>query len=195
MVARHPAPAPIPVSAPTPVTAPKPVESPESPTPQPKARPKPRPAPKTEKVARKPLPTKTAIERDEPPEEDVVTESRTSESATPQHSEASTPAMPAGAPAPSAESMASYAAVVRELILQEKRYPAMAKRRGIEGGVPTRIFISPAGQLESVSLLGRPPRVLAKSTRDAVERAHPFPAPPAGRAVEIEITLHYDLDD
>ena len=70
----------------------------------------------------------------------------------------------------------------------------MARRRGIEGVVTVRLAIDAQGGLASAALVGRPPEILARSTRDAVDRAGPFPPPPAG-PLQVEFPVRYEIVD
>ncbi len=90
------------------------------------------------------------------------------------------------------ETLADYVARVQRMIDAEKSYPALARRRGIEGVVTVRLAIDAAGALERTALVGRPPEILARSTREAVARAGPFPPPPAG-ALQIEFPVRYEI--
>ena len=105
-------------------------------------------------------------------------------------------AVAAGPPGPpggaEGETLAAYVARVQRMIDAEKSYPAIARRRGIEGVVTVRLAIDAAGALERTALVGRPPEILARSTREAVGRAGPFPPPPAG-ALQIEFPVRYEI--
>jgi TonB family protein len=70
----------------------------------------------------------------------------------------------------------------------------MARRRGIEGVVTVRLAIDAVGALEATSLVGRPPEILARSARDAVAAAGPFPPPPGGR-LQVEFPVRYEIVD
>ncbi|MDJ0869651.1 MAG: TonB family protein, partial [Myxococcota bacterium] len=82
---------------------------------------------------------------------------------------------------------------VRREIGEHRRYPAMARRRGLEGVVVVRLSIDADGGLGEVSTTRKASKTLARATVDAVRRAAPFPPPPAGR-LSIEIPVRYDLD-
>ena len=89
--------------------------------------------------------------------------------------EPAAPSVPAVSAAPRAadpgptedELLARYKAMLLERIGANKRYPAMARRRGIEGDVRLRLRIDSAGQLAGLDTLGRSPLVLAKEARVA----------------------------
>jgi len=92
------------------------------------------------------------------------------------------------------DALAAYIDRLQRAIDAEKSYPPMARRRGIEGVVTVRLEIDARGGLERTALVGRPPEILARSTRDAVARASPFPPPPAG-ALQIEFPVRYEIVD
>jgi len=93
-----------------------------------------------------------------------------------------------------ADRLAVYMAEVRSRVAAHKRYPSMARSRGIEGLVIVRVAIGADGSLESVEVAGEGSGVLARATRQAVERAAPFPVPPRSD-LSFEIPIRYDLDD
>ena len=93
-----------------------------------------------------------------------------------------------------AAALADYIARLQRAIDAHKSYPSMARRRGIEGVVTVRLAIDARGVLEGTALVGRPPEILARSTREAVNRASPFPPPPAG-ALQIEFPVRYEIVD
>ena len=88
-----------------------------------------------------------------------------------------------------------YKALVRARIEAERRYSPMARRRGLEGVVNIRVSIGAVRQRVSKVLVeDGAPMLLAKSTEEAVERAGPFPPPPAGLGV-LRVPVRYRLDD
>jgi protein TonB len=93
-----------------------------------------------------------------------------------------------------ADALADYIARLQRAIDAQKRYPSMARRRGIEGVVTVRLAIDARGTLQRTALVGRPPEILARSTREAVESASPFPPPPAG-AIQVEFPVRYEIVD
>jgi protein TonB len=92
-----------------------------------------------------------------------------------------------------ADSLAAYVARVRQLIEERKHYPAMARRRGLEGRVTVRIAIAPDGRVEQVSAVGGGMDLFVRATLEAVERAAPLPPPPPGFG-ELEVAVRYELD-
>ncbi len=89
--------------------------------------------------------------------------------------------------------VASYIAGVRQRVAAQRQYPSMARRRSIEGTVLVRIDIDSGGHVQHVDIADGASVVLARATRQAVDRAAPFPSPPQG-AIGIEIPVRYELD-
>jgi TonB family protein len=89
--------------------------------------------------------------------------------------------------------LARYVALVRTRIDANKVYPAIARRRGVEGRVVARVRIDAAGRVLSLDTASGSSAVLGRSARDAIEAAAPFPPPPGGE-FELEIPLQYSLD-
>jgi protein TonB len=83
---------------------------------------------------------------------------------------------------------------VRESIARHKRYPDLARRRGIEGRVVLRLAIAPDGTLLESEAVDSPSAVLARSALSAVEAASPF-GPPPGGALRIEVPIRYALQE
>ncbi|MEM7410327.1 MAG: TonB family protein [Myxococcota bacterium] len=162
---------------PEPVTEPKPIARPVA-----KPKPKPEPAP----VAAEPTP-EPAEEAAEPAPPVVAAAS----------SEAQVVAalpVPSVAPGPSiADELQRWRALVKQKITAQRRYPAMARRRGTEGMVRLVIAVGPSGEVKSIETPGRSPQVLSHEARRAVERAAPF-APPPGGARKIKFNMRFDLD-
>jgi protein TonB len=92
-----------------------------------------------------------------------------------------------------ADALAAYVARVRQLIEERKHYPAMARRRGLEGRVTVRIAIAPDGSVEHVAAVGGGVDLFVRATLEAVERAAPLPPPPPGFG-ELEVAVRYELD-
>lgn len=104
-------------------------------------------------------------------------------------------ALPGVASGPSLEDeLERYEAELARLIAAHKHYPALARRRGIEGSVLLRLTIDARGRLEQLETPGRAPLVLVSQARSAAERAAPFPPPPAGQ-LKIDFVLRFDLDE
>jgi protein TonB len=104
-------------------------------------------------------------------------------------------ALPGVASGPSLEDeLRRYEAELARRISAHKHYPALARRRGIEGSVLLRLTIDARGRLEALETPGRAPLVLVSQARSAAERAAPFPPPPNGE-LKIDFVLRFDLDE
>ena len=151
------------------------------PTPQPAT---PRPSPAVPVPATSPV---LPVAEVEPPEE--ATPPR---EAAVEPSVAPTPSLPATTAAPIESERASYVDRIRAAVEARKRYPSMARRRGTEGVVLARFHIGEDGELISLWTDQAAASILSRSTREAVERAAPFPPPPNGSIV-IELPIRYAL--
>jgi len=155
--------------------------------------------PPPQQVAVEPTPPEPAIE---PPPEPVEVPPAPAElpravAAAPPAVAAAPPVAATVAPAPGFDEpdpFEAYVALVRARIEAERHYPAMARRRRIEGSVQVRLSVGSAGDLGEVRTVGDAPRMLVEPTLDAVRRAAPFPAPPEGLGW-IEVPVRYRMDD
>ena len=204
---------------PAPVPAPPAVATPQPAPPEPSAAPPSKPTPPPRETTARPRPTKAAVPMPVVPPEPVAPPAESVAEAAPAESEATTvptevavpaaeaealpssavpdaglPAVSAGQPTDSEviDLLPSYVAEVRARIERQKRYPAMARRREEEGVVLARVAIAPDGDLVSIDIEGRASLFLQRATREAVERARPFPMPPRG-AVTIEVPVRWQV--
>ncbi len=90
--------------------------------------------------------------------------------------------------------LAAYVARVRALLAREQRYPALARRRGLEGEVLLRLRIGADGRVEDAHAEGAAPQLFARSAIDAIERVGRLPAPPSG-ALSIEVPMRFRLEE
>ncbi|RIK90649.1 MAG: hypothetical protein DCC71_25485, partial [Proteobacteria bacterium] len=97
-----------------------------------------------------------------------------------------------GRGAAGADPVAAYVTTLLRRIESQKRYPALAKSRGVEGTVVVTLWISPAGALDRLEVGGDASPLLVSSTRAAVERASPFPPPPGGMP-PVRVPVRYAL--
>ena len=201
-----------PVATP-PVATPPEVAPTEPPPPEPPpVAPKPTPMPKPEQVAvAKPEP----VPPPEPPPEPLAPVSSPPPEPPPEPvSELASVEAPSGAPDPTAnaevsesgdtevapegrpleDELARYTETLWKLISAHKKYPAIARRRGIEGSVRLQLAIDASGELTGLETADGVPMVLGRQARSAADRAAPFPPPPGGD-LRIEFVLEYDLDD
>lgn len=93
-----------------------------------------------------------------------------------------------------ASRLARYVEEIRARIEARKRYPAMARKRSVEGRVVARVVIRADGRVSAVEFDGGAPALLRRATDDAIRAAAPYPAPPAG-AMTIELPVDYSLRD
>jgi protein TonB len=93
---------------------------------------------------------------------------------------------------PGGDSRGAYLSSVTRRIEAQKRYPALARSRGVEGTVLITLWIAADGVLERLEVGAGAPPLLAGATREAVERASPFPPPPHGLS-SIRIPVRYAL--
>lgn len=101
-------------------------------------------------------------------------------------------ALPSEADDPSR--LARYVEAVRARIEARKRYPAMARKRSVEGRVVARVEIRADGRVSAIEFDGGAPALLRRATDEAIRSAAPYPAPPAG-AMTIELPVDYSLRD
>lgn len=90
--------------------------------------------------------------------------------------------------------LARYVDEVRARIEARKRYPAMARKRSVEGRVVARVEIRADGRVAAIEFDGGAPPLLRRATDEAIRSAAPYPAPPAG-AMTIELPVDYALRD
>jgi protein TonB len=191
-------PAPAPVPAPTVAPPPPP---PKAISLNPKVTPKPKPVPPQKKPEVKPQPTPPPV---------------VASVAVPSAEPSSMPSVGAGgsgssvevaglgpgaggapgshSPGGTEDPIEVYKALVRARIQAERRYSPMARRRGLEGVVTVRLSVGASGKVSKVLVEDGAPMLLSKSTEEAVERAGPFPPPPAGLGV-LRIPVRYRLTD
>lgn len=90
--------------------------------------------------------------------------------------------------------LARYVEEVRRRIEARKRYPAMARKRAVEGRVVARVEIGADGRIATIAFEGGAPPLLRRATDEAIRAGEPYPAPPAG-ALTIELPVDYSLRD
>lgn len=183
---REPAPEPAASPAPPAATPPRVV-----PPPAPVARPVPQ-----RRVAAKPAPKPAPVAPPVLAPAPVATPALPQEAGgtgTPTAAVSSAPPSPGGGRGTGGgDPVASYVASVLRRIETKKRYPPLAKSRGVEGIVVVTLWISPAGGLERLEVGGGASPLLVSSTRDAIEKASPFPPPPDGMP-SIRVPIRYAL--
>lgn len=93
--------------------------------------------------------------------------------------------------------MASYFLRVRAAIEAAKRYPLMARRRGIEGRATVAFDLTARGTPANLVVESSDHPLLAAAARAAVESAAPLPAPPQERGAQplrIQVPLRFALE-
>src|SRR5690606_38521847 len=88
------------------------------------------------------------------------------------------------------DAMSAYVAQIRDLVRRHQDYPALARRRGIEGLVLVRLEITSDGRVGRAAALNGANALLARSAVAAARRAAPFPPPPHG-AVAIDLPIRW----
>jgi len=189
-IARPPAPEPR-VAPPPPERAPAPPPPSSPPPPQPK------PEPPRERALR-PSPEPPPPPPEPAPPEPVAEPARVAaaapvDAAAEPAEDAAPPDTAKAARGAAADAAATFVDTVRRRVDGLKRYPVMARRRGVEDKVVARIRIDEQGRLAGYEPVGRPDAMLGRSARQAIEAAAPFPPPPAG-ALRVEIALRFSLD-
>jgi len=86
-----------------------------------------------------------------------------------------------------------FLATVRRRINQNKSYPRIAKRRGIQGSVRVKFTILPGGNVGNISISG--PKVFHSSARRAIKRSFPISTRnvPFSLPKTLNLTLRYQL--
>jgi len=87
----------------------------------------------------------------------------------------------------------AYVAELRALVARAQRYPALARRRRIEGVVVVHLVIRSDGSIESADAAGGAVALLTRSALDAVERASPFPPPPTA-PLHVELPIRWKIE-
>jgi len=139
-----------------------------------KVKPKPKPKPKPKKIIKKKEPVIEPII-----EEEYFTEApkEVVKYVEPQIIQAPTPPKPA----PKAEvdksaEKRAFLSKVRHAIYSNKKYPKMAKRRGIQGSVQATFDITSNGEVSNIQLSGGS-IVLQKAVRKSILKSFPFSIP------------------
>jgi periplasmic protein TonB len=106
------------------------------------------------------------------------------------------------APSPSrntntANLMQYYKSALRQAILQNKRYPALAKRRGIEGRTVVGFTVHHTGVISNIRVIASSDEAsLDRASVSAIQQVGRFRAFPPGvtsRAINLSVTIRYQL--
>jgi protein TonB len=97
---------------------------------------------------------------------------------------------------PKAALLEQYLVELLASIEEQKRYPALAKRRSIEGKVQVRFNLACDGRITDLDISGSH-RLLQKAANKAIKAAYPFPEiPPELRCpLPIRYAMAYTLDN
>jgi protein TonB len=186
----EPAPKPLPEPVIEPAPMPKPLPEPVvEPAPKPVAKPK--PAPKAP-VRRPPEPV---AKREPAPKVEPETQPRP---------EAAAPATPPAAPPSAATSQrvdavvrARYEDLLHSWLERHKRYPLIARRRNMEGGVVVELLLGRDGSLQSHKLIeGSGYEILDEAAMALVASAAPYPKMPEdypGESFRYRALIRYEL--
>jgi protein TonB len=93
----------------------------------------------------------------------------------------------------SAQKKNKFLATLKRKISQNKSYPRVAKKRGMQGSVKVHFTITASGSVCNISVQG--PKIFVNATKKAVQRA--FPVKPIGVSLPLTVTfsLNYILKD
>jgi len=91
----------------------------------------------------------------------------------------------------SAQKKNEFLATLKRKISQNKSYPRVAKKRGMQGSVRVHFTITASGSVCNISVKG--PKIFINATKKAVQRA--FPVKPKGVSLPLTVTflLNYKL--
>lgn len=91
----------------------------------------------------------------------------------------------------------AYLSAVRARIEKAKRYPSLARRRGLEGRAAVAFELDESGRPQHLAVRFADHPLLGEAAVQAVHSAAPFPAFPQGitlAAVRVEVPLRFTLD-
>jgi protein TonB len=91
---------------------------------------------------------------------------------------------------PKVDQREQYLAKLLAMIEENKHYPAIARRRNLEGKIEVKFNLSCDGVVSDLSTIG-PHSLLRKAARKAINAAQPLPAPPAH--VKCPLPIHYAM--
>ena len=77
-------------------------------------------------------------------------------------------------------------------VREEMRYPAVARREGIQGDVMVRFVVGVAGEIKNISILNSSNRALSNAAVSAVKQ---FSCAAQGRDVTVEVPFSFRLSD
>ncbi|MDQ1325314.1 MAG: periplasmic protein TonB [Campylobacterota bacterium] len=146
-----------------------------------KPKPAPKPLPKPEK---KKEPAKKKIINHTPPKPAVK------KTASPKGAAAQAPVKKGTAQKDTVADKNAFLAAIRQKINRHKSYPAIAKRRGIQGKVTAEFTILSNGSVSNIKLSGS--KIFHASARQAIEKA--FPVNTSGRSLSFPMVVNLALE-
>ena len=91
---------------------------------------------------------------------------------------------------PSAAAQATWGGAVGQHLMQKRRYPAQARAAGQQGTARVRVTIDAQGHVLARHLAQSSGRALLDGEAlELMQRADPFPKPPAGLPVPVVMTV------
>ena len=97
---------------------------------------------------------------------------------------------------PASPEYLAYVEALRRRVEGRLAYPAVARRRGLEGTVEVEIRIDAAGRLAGLEVLAAPADSLRAAAVRAIEGALPLPPPPGGAPVlVVRLPVRFKLAD
>lgn len=98
---------------------------------------------------------------------------------------------------PAQEEMLRYQDMVKQRIEQVRRYPAWARKQGIEGIVRVSFIVLATGEAKGISIIGSSgSRILDAEVIDTIKRASPFAPIPKGAgasSIQMDVSLVFTL--
>jgi periplasmic protein TonB len=199
---------PAPADNPTPSTEQFQVSTPQVALPKPRPVAPVIPAPMPEPAVVKPKPVAEVskpVEPEQPPEpeeksdviaptEQTPTPPQTSSPSAVAVAEPASPTTDQSAAEDEEAALRHYLAALRAAIAAHKSYPAMARRRGIEGNVKVSFTLLADGNVRDIRVTGGP-RPLRNAARQAINRAVQLPPPPAGvvSPMPVQYAMNFSL--
>lgn len=100
-------------------------------------------------------------------------------------------------PDPAQEECLRYQDMVKQRIEEYRRYPAWARKHGIEGTVAVVFIILANGEAQEIILIrSSGSKILDQEARDTIKRASPFPPIPKGvgvYSIQMDVSLVFTL--
>jgi protein TonB len=161
------------------------------PRPEPPKPEQPRPKPEPKKVRPKPVPKAVSEPAQEAQEEPVTPAEPSPNESAVEASPSPPPSAAKGAASPNEAQLTekekeAYLAKLLAHIERHKRYPRVARRRGLEGRVAVSFLLTGGGQVENLRTEGGY-ALLGRAAEAAIHESLPLPAPPEGMELPLSI--------